>query len=50
MLDEGSEEASWFLYEYYEEQDLQDEAEEWLSLSAGLGYDQALGERQWWIL
>jgi len=39
--DEGSEEASFFLYEQYERDD-KGEARKWLEMSAELGYPEAV--------
>ena len=41
--DEGSEEAAWFLYQYYQRDD-PTEAQKWLSISASLGFPEALEE------
>lgn len=41
--DEGSEEAAWFLYQHYHRGDPK-EAQKWLTISASLGYPEALDE------
>lgn len=41
--DEGSEEAAWFLYQFYQRDD-PTEAQKWLSIAASLGFPEALSE------